>query len=90
MASPGYPASAKKDLPITGLDKTGKDVIVFHAGTKKDGTGWATNGGRVFGVTAVGRDLAQARDKAYAAVSKISFEGMQYRTDIASPVLAAK
>lgn len=90
VASPGYPASATKNLPISGLGKESKDVIVFHAGTKKTGNDWVTNGGRVLGVTALGADLAQARAKAYAALSKIKFEGMQFRTDIASPVLAAK
>jgi len=82
VASPGYPATAKKGLPISGLESLGKDVLAFHAGTAKSAKTWTTNGGRVLGITATGADLAQARDKAYAAVKKISFDGMQYRTDI--------
>ncbi len=90
LASPGYPASSTKDLPISGLDSLGKDVVAFHAGTKKPAQTWLTNGGRVLGVTARGADLAQAREAAYKAVSKINFEGMQFRTDIAAPLPALK
>lgn len=85
LASEGYPGKYRKGLPISGLDmvKGLKDVIVFHAGTKFNEEGKiVTNGGRVLGVTAIGKDLNEARQKAYNAVELISFEGMQYRRDI--------
>ncbi|ODA44610.1 Phosphoribosylamine--glycine ligase [Thermodesulfovibrio sp. N1] len=85
LASEGYPGKYKKGLPITGLDivKGLKDVIVFHGGTKFNEEGIiVTNGGRVLGVTALGNDLQEARQKAYSAAGLINFEGMQYRKDI--------
>lgn len=81
MASGGYPVSYKKGFEITGLDNVG-DLTVFHAGTAvKDGK-IVTNGGRVLGVTAVGKDLDEAIKNAYAGVEKISFEGEFHRSDI--------
>ena len=81
MASGGYPENYKKGMEIT-IGDIDKDVIVFHAGTKlKDGKLY-TNGGRVLGVTAMGKDIHEAREKAYKNVKKISFEGAFYRTDI--------
>jgi phosphoribosylamine--glycine ligase len=62
-------------------------VQVFHAGTEKRGGEYFTAGGRVLGVTARARDLAAAVDRAYAACSRISFEGMHYRKDIAGRAL---
>jgi phosphoribosylamine--glycine ligase len=85
LASEGYPGKYRKGLPITGLEmvKGLKDVIVFHAGTKFNKEGAiVTSGGRVLGVTALGNDLQEARQKAYSAVGLINFEGMQYRKDI--------
>ena len=89
LASGGYPGSYKKNLPITGLDKTSslKDVIVFHAGTRLTRTVGltpqiVTNGGRVLGVTAMADDIKSAIEKVYAAVGLISFDGMHYRQDI--------
>ncbi len=83
MASGGYPQAYKKGLPISGLDGVDKDVVVFHAGTKMQEDGaLVTNGGRVLGVTARGDDIPAAREKAYANVEKIRFEGAQYRRDI--------
>lgn len=90
MASAGYPGSSPKGLPIHGLDAaaTLPGVKVFHAGTAlKDGR-VVTNGGRVLGVTATGSDVAEARQRAYAAVAAIQFEGAQWRTDIGSKALA--
>ena len=81
MASGGYPGKYAKGIPITGLNNT-KNVVVFHAGTAvKDGT-FTTNGGRVLGITALGADISDAREKAYGQIGKVSFEGAQYRTDI--------
>ena len=84
MASGGYPGSYKKGIEIEGLDEKGgvDGATVYHAGTAlKDGK-IVTNGGRVLGVTAKGDDLEEALSKAYAAVKKINFEGVHYRTDI--------
>ncbi|MFU8803294.1 MAG: phosphoribosylglycinamide synthetase C domain-containing protein, partial [Bradymonadaceae bacterium] len=59
------------------------DIHVFHAGTKRDESGrFVTAGGRVLGVTARGKNAQEARERAYEAVSKISWEGMHYRRDI--------
>ena len=81
MASGGYPGKYAKGIPITGLDNT-RNAIVFHAGTAvKDGA-YTTNGGRVLGITALGADIPDARQKAYGEIGKVSFEGGQYRTDI--------
>ncbi|MCQ2396891.1 MAG: phosphoribosylamine--glycine ligase [Lentisphaeria bacterium] len=85
MASQGYPGSYPKGLPISGLDDAAKEgCVVFHAGTKKGENGAIlTNGGRVLGVTARGTTLREAVDKAYAGVAKISWDGVEYRKDIA-------
>ncbi len=84
MASGGYPASYPKGLEITGLDENGQipGVTVYHAGTAlKDGK-LVTSGGRVLGVTALGKTLDEALEKAYAGVEKIHFDGAYYRRDI--------
>ncbi|NLT98839.1 MAG: phosphoribosylamine--glycine ligase [Christensenellaceae bacterium] len=81
LASGGYPGSYPKGLPISGLEQV-KDAIVFHAGTARQTGGYVTAGGRVLGVTAMGKDIAEARLKAYSEAEKISFEGMHYRRDI--------
>lgn len=84
LASAGYPGRYETGLPITGVEaaEAQPDVIVFHAGTRRAGGQLLTAGGRVLDVTAVADDLAEAQQKAYAAVKLIGFEGMQYRTDI--------
>jgi phosphoribosylamine--glycine ligase len=83
MASGGYPGSYQTGLPITGIEDIDPDVVVFHAGTRRDATGQlVTNGGRVLGVTATGETLEAARQKAYANVERIDFEGAHYRRDI--------
>ena len=90
VASAGYPGRVRLGDEIRGLDEAGRlpDVRVFHAGTKRraDGT-VVTAGGRVLGVTALGDDIAQARDHAYAAARLIHFDGMQLRTDIGARAL---
>lgn len=91
MASGGYPGSYPKGKAITGLTAANAlpNTKVFHAGTaKKDGQ-TVTNGGRVLGVTAWAKDLATARNAAYAAVERIQFEGAHYRRDIAAKALKA-
>lgn len=84
LASGGYPGSYEKGKPITGLDAAAADpdVIIFHAGTRREGNRYVTNGGRVLGVTAVSKTLPGALDRAYRAVECISFEGAHYRRDI--------
>ena len=84
LASGGYPGSYKTGFPIEGIGSVGKDVLVFHAGTKvgSDGTVY-TDGGRVLTVVGVGRDMAEAREKVYRNISNIHFEGCYYRKDIA-------
>ncbi len=82
LASGGYPGVYAGGRRITGLEKCA--ATIFHAGTKRDGEGFATAGGRVLGVTALAPSLAQARERAYAAVAGIHFEGMQFRSDIAA------
>lgn len=85
MASGGYPGSYQQGLLISGLAEADalEGVAVFHAGTKVVDGQIVTAGGRVLGVTAVGKNIREAKDKAYEAIAKISFEGAHYRQDIA-------
>ncbi len=84
MASGGYPLAYKKGIEISGLDENGQisGAEIFHAGTKLENGKFYTNGGRVLGVTAEAKTLDEALEKAYAVVSKISFDGAHYRKDI--------
>jgi phosphoribosylamine--glycine ligase len=84
LASGGYPGHYETGKPISGLADAESlgDVVVFHAGTRVTPDGFATAGGRVLGVTATGADPGAAGAKAYAAASRIRFEGMHYRKDI--------
>ena len=84
LASGGYPGSYEKGIAIDGLAEAGahEDVVVFHAGTKIDNGKTVTNGGRVLGVTSIGSDVNDARDKAYAAAEEIRWPGKYNRTDI--------
>ena len=83
MASGGYPGAYKKGFEIKGLDAIADPMVyVFHAGTKQDDDRVVTAGGRVLGVMGLGDDLADARQRAYAAVNTIEFEGAHFRTDI--------
>jgi phosphoribosylamine--glycine ligase len=89
MASGGYPGNYEKGKPIRGLAEAAKmpDTKVFHAGTAKNGNEIVTNGGRVLGVSALGKDLRAAQAAAYAAVEKIHFDGAHFRRDIAEKAL---
>lgn len=83
-ASAGYPGAYEKGLPISGIETAEKvdGVVVLQAGTiMKDGQ-LVTNGGRVLYVTALGKDVAEARANAYEAIKQIKFEGMHFRSDI--------
>ena len=90
--------SPLEEYPKGGVDKIhpprlsatpqeGNDVVIFHAGTKAVGENFVTNGGRVLGISATGDTLQEALAKAYKAIEKISFEGMQYRRDIGQSAL---
>ena len=84
LASGGYPGSYQKGKPIDGLAEASvlPGVQVFHAGTAFAGGGVVTSGGRVLGVSAVGEDVREAQGRAYEAIGRIKFEGMQFRRDI--------
>jgi phosphoribosylamine--glycine ligase len=82
LVSGGYPKKYEKRKEIKGLDKVSDDCLIFHAGTKKTGGKFFTDGGRVLNVVANGKTLDEAIEKAYREVEKISFEGMFYRKDI--------
>jgi phosphoribosylamine--glycine ligase len=85
LAAEGYPASPRADDEIEGVDAANalEGVTVFHAGTHKGMRGLVTDGGRVLSVTALGPDIAAARARAYDAVDCISWNGVQFRRDIA-------
>ncbi|WP_405389598.1 phosphoribosylamine--glycine ligase [Streptomyces sp. NBC_01102] len=87
IASHNYPATPRTGDPIEGLaDVVAKDAphaFVLHAGTRQDGDAVVSAGGRVLSVTATGKDLSQARERAYTAVGRIRLDGSQHRTDIA-------
>lgn len=83
LASKGYPHQPETGDVISGLNESSADVNIFHAGTKKDAAGnFLTSGGRVLGVTATADNLDEALEKAYRAVGKVKWNGMQYRRDI--------
>jgi phosphoribosylamine--glycine ligase len=84
MASAGYPGRYETGRPITGVAAAGalSGVNVFHAGTALTGETLVTAGGRVLGVQALGRDVAEAIRTAYAGVERIHFDGAHYRRDI--------
>ncbi len=83
LASGGYPGSYATGYPIEGLDALPDDVLVFHAGTRRENGRIVTAGGRVLNVTAVAPTFAAARERVYAAIDHIRFPGMTYRRDIA-------
>ena len=90
LASRGYPGEPETGHEVKGLEKLRgwKDVVVYHAATRRDGDAVKTVGGRVLGVTALGANLDAAIARAYEAVACISFEGMFYRKDIGHRALA--
>jgi len=89
ISSKGYPGPYEKGKTIKGLDsfRKDKDVVVFHAGTVMDDGKVVSAGGRVLGVTALGKDIETAKDNAYRAIEKIHFSGMHYRKDIADKAI---
>jgi len=84
LASKGYPQKPETGKVIYGLEEAERlpDVVVFHAGTKREGNKIVTAGGRVLTVVGLGEDLKEAKSRAYEAVEKIHFNGMYYRKDI--------
>ncbi|HEU5105875.1 MAG TPA: phosphoribosylamine--glycine ligase [Solirubrobacterales bacterium] len=84
LASAGYPESSSKGDVISGLAEAAEIAEVTHAGTARRDGEIVTAGGRVLNVTGSGSSPAEARDRAYDAASRIAFEGMQIRTDIAA------
>ena len=81
LVSGGYPEAYEKGKKIVGFDNI-QDALVFHAGAKYDNEDVVTSGGRVMAVTAFGSDYKKALEQAYNEVSKITFEGMNYRKDL--------
>jgi phosphoribosylamine--glycine ligase len=88
LASAGYPEGSSKGDAISGLDEAAAIAEVTHAGTAARGDEIVTAGGRVLNVTGLGPDPAAARDRAYDAAGRISFDGMQVRSDIAARAVA--
>jgi len=89
LTSGGYPGGYESGKSIHGLDVTHESVMVFHAGTRRRAEEIVTAGGRVLGVTGTGPDLRIARERAYAAVDRVTFENRHFRSDIAQSIVAA-
>jgi phosphoribosylamine---glycine ligase len=87
LAAHGYPEEPRRGDRIEGIPAPEGDCRVFHAGTRAEGRELVTSGGRVLCVTALGDNLRAARSRAYAALERIRFDGMQYRKDIGSRAL---
>jgi phosphoribosylamine--glycine ligase len=89
LSAKGYPGSYEKGKVIKGLDSFTDDgnVVVFHAGTSLDDNDVVTSGGRVLGVTALGKDIRTAQANVYKAIEKIHFDGMHFRKDIADKAI---
>ena len=83
VASAGYPGSVEKGLPIAGLDTLDPDIIVFHAGTRRDSDGrLVTSGGRVLTLVAAAASVTAARERVYANIERVRFAGARWRGDI--------
>lgn len=89
LAAGGYPGKYENGKVISGIEEArATGALVFHAGTRAENGNIVTSGGRVLNVVGMGEDIKEAVKKTYAAVEKISFEGMHYRHDIASKAIA--
>ncbi len=86
-AAPGYPGPPIKGLPISLPKNFTAEKQIFHAGTALQNEQLVTNGGRVFGVTSQGTNIAEARQRAYSLMEGVSFKGKHFRRDIASKAL---
>lgn len=89
LVSGGYPGDYEKGKVINGLEKEGK-ALVFHAGTKKQGAGILTDGGRVLAVSGKGNSLNEAREQAYQTAAQIQWDGLYYRKDIGQDLMNYK
>jgi len=87
-AAPGYPGPPTKGLPITLPEVHPAGTQIFHAGTAIQNEQLVTNGGRVFGISAQGADIAEAREHAYSLLEKVQFQGKHFRRDIAAKALS--
>lgn len=83
LTSRGYPGPYQRGFSIEGLGRMDPGVLVFHAGTSTDDSGYVTEGGRVVTVVGTGSTIAEARDRAYRNAERIRFEGVTYRHDLA-------
>jgi phosphoribosylamine--glycine ligase len=83
LAARGYPTAPEKGAVVKGLDRVPDDVIVFHAGTKRDGSKLLVNGGRVLNLVGTGSTIGEARARAYDAADMVVWPGVEFRTDIA-------
>jgi phosphoribosylamine--glycine ligase len=92
LASAGYPGTAETGQVISGLDEAAaeRDVLVFHAATRRQGESFLTSGGRVLTVVGQGPTFEAAMNRAYAAAGLIRFNGVQYRRDIGRKAVAAE
>ena len=84
LAAKGYPTASEKGAVIRGLDHVSDDVIIFHAGTKRDGKRLSVNGGRVLNLVGTGTTVGEARESAYEAAETVRWPGAEFRTDIAA------
>lgn len=87
LASEGYPGEYKKGTPIHGLDQVTDDILIFHAGTKKEDGVWKTNGGRVLLFAAKAETLQAAQKRVYEQISQLHLPGLFYRKDIADKAI---
>jgi phosphoribosylamine--glycine ligase len=87
LAAGGYPETPRTGHAVEGLPQPGEDFRVFHAGTRLDGDRVTVSGGRVLCVTALGHNVRTAQQRAYEIVSRIHFDGVQYRRDIGARAL---
>ncbi|MBE7436881.1 MAG: phosphoribosylamine--glycine ligase [Spirochaetales bacterium] len=84
LAAAGYPGEYSKNLELKNIDRMEGDIMFFHAGTVRSSEGYRSSGGRILNVTALGKDLAEARERAYAALGALDCPGTFYRQDIGS------
>jgi phosphoribosylamine--glycine ligase len=84
LAAKGYPTAPEKGAVIRGLDHVSDDVIIFHAGTKRDGKRLSVNGGRVLNLVGTGTTVGKARESAYEAAETVRWPGAEFRADIAA------
>ncbi|WP_338779708.1 phosphoribosylamine--glycine ligase [Metabacillus sp. FJAT-52054] len=90
LASEGYPEAYEKGTMLNGLAEAGGEAAVFHAGTKRSGDTFVSDGGRILAVSANGRTIQEAQEKAYKSIRYLDGNGVFYRTDIGNKAITAK